>query len=73
MTACGVTMTTNVAPAEKTPQAEAATEEEVKKIVAQSIMDYLHELKMPKKVTDFDKARFITDLETFFRREQLID
>ena len=50
-----------------------ATEEEVKKIVAQSIMDYLHELKMPKKVTDFDKAKFIADLETFFRREQLID
>lgn len=50
-----------------------ATEEEVKKIVAQSIMDYLHELKMPKKVTDFDKARFIADLETFFRREHLID
>ena len=30
MTACGVTMTTNVAPAEETPQAEAVTEEEVK-------------------------------------------
>mgnify|MGYP003295629965 CR=1 FL=1 len=50
-----------------------ATEEEVKKIVAQSIMDYLRKLKMPKKVTDFDKEKFIADLETYFRKEHLID
>ena len=50
-----------------------ATEEEVKKIVAKSIMDYLRELKMPKKVTDFDNAKFIADLETYFRKEHLID
>ena len=50
-----------------------STEEEVKKIVAQSIMDYLRKLKMPKKVTDFDKEKFIADLETYFRKEHLMD
>lgn len=50
-----------------------AKEEEVKKIVAQSIIDFLHVLKMPKKVTDFDKDRFVTDMEAFFRKEQLIE
>lgn len=50
-----------------------ATEEEAKKIVAQSIIEFLHVLKMPKKVTDFDKDRFVADMEAFFREEQLID
>ncbi|MBR1514088.1 MAG: hypothetical protein IJ622_07345 [Bacteroidales bacterium] len=50
-----------------------ATEEEAKKIVAQSIIEFLHVLKMPKKVTDFDKDGFVADVEAFFRREHLID
>ncbi|MBR3729640.1 MAG: hypothetical protein IKN08_01850 [Bacteroidales bacterium] len=50
-----------------------ATEEEAKKIVAQSIIEFLHVLKMPKKVTDFDKDRFVADMEAFFREEQLMD
>lgn len=50
-----------------------ATEEVAKKIVAQSIIDFLHVLKMPKKVTDFDKDRFVADIEAFFREEHLID
>lgn len=41
-------------------------------VVAQSIMDSLRELKLPKKVQDFDLRAFEKDLEAFFINKGLI-
>ena len=42
--------------------------EELKRIVAFEVLNALHNLKVPKKVTDFDKGRFVADLDGLFRQ-----
>ena len=46
----------------------AAEDEELKRIVASEVLNMFHNLKVPKKVTDFDKDRFVTDLDGLFRQ-----
>jgi len=51
----------------------SATETESKKILAQEILNSLSNLdKLPKKVKDFDKERFKSDMEQFFKSENLL-
>ena len=49
-------------------QVLAAEDEELKRIVASEVLNMLHGLKMPKKVTDFDKDRFVADIDGLFRQ-----
>lgn len=46
----------------------AAEDEELRKMVAIEVLNTLHSLKPPKKVTDFDKDRFVADLDNFFNQ-----
>ena len=46
----------------------AAKDEELKRIVASEVLNTLHSLKIPKKVTDFDKDRFVADIGGLFRQ-----
>ena len=50
-----------------------ANEEAFCRIVATEVLNTLHTLKLPKKVTDFDKDRFVADVESVFKAEHLID
>lgn len=43
------------------------------KIVATEVLKTLRSLKPPKKVTDFDKDKFLTDVEEVFKAEHLIE
>ncbi len=42
-------------------------------IVASEVINTLRTVKLPKKVTDFNKERFVADLESYFRSEHLIE
>jgi hypothetical protein len=42
------------------------------KIVATKVLNTLRSLKLPKKVTDFDKDKFVTDVESVFLSEHYI-
>ena len=46
----------------------AAKDEEVKRIVASEVLNTFQNLKVPKKVTDFDKDRFVADIDGLFRQ-----
>jgi hypothetical protein len=49
------------------------SDEESKKILAKKIIESLENLdKLPKKVKDFDKERFMDDLKSFFEEQELI-
>lgn len=52
-------------------QVLAAEDEELKRIVASEVLNTLHSLKMPKKVTDFDKDRFVADIDRLFHQKFL--
>ena len=45
--------------------------EELKRIVASEVLNTLHDLKVPKKVTDFDKDRFVADIDRLFHQKFL--
>jgi hypothetical protein len=49
-------------------QVLAVEDEELKRKVASEVLNTLHNLKVPKKVTDFDKDRFVADLDRLFRQ-----
>lgn len=44
----------------------AAEGKELQKMVAKEVLNALHSLKLPKKVTDFDKDKFVADLDSLF-------
>lgn len=51
----------------------SSTDEESKKILAHEILNSLSNLNsLPKKVNNFDRERFKTDLKTFFKEQNLI-
>ena len=52
-------------------QVLAAEEEELKRIVASEVLNAFHNLKVPKKVTDFDKDRFMADIDRLFHQKFL--
>ena len=52
-------------------QVLASEEEELKRIVASEVLNALHNLKVPKKVTDFDKDRFVADIDRLFHQKYL--
>ena len=52
-------------------QVLASEEEELKRIVASEVLNALHNLKVPKKVTDFDKDRFEADIDRLFHQKYL--
>ena len=52
-------------------QVLASEEEELKRIVASEVLNALHNLKVPKKVTDFDKDRFVADIDGLFHQKFL--
>lgn len=52
-------------------QVLAAEGEELKRIVAFEVLNALHNLKVPKKVTDFDKDRFEADIDRLFHQKYL--
>lgn len=54
-------------------QVLTADDEALCKIVAIDVLNTLRTLKLPKKVTDFDKDRFVTDVESAFKTEHLIE
>ena len=45
-----------------------AEDEELKGIVASEVLNTFQNLKVPKKVTDFDKDRFVADIDGLFRQ-----
>lgn len=47
-------------------------DKELCRLVAKAVLDNLYALKLPKKVTDFDKERFVADVESVFRAEHLL-
>lgn len=49
-----------------------SVEADIKTYLTTSIIDTIKGLKMPKKVTDFDKDRFVADVESVFRAEHLL-
>ncbi len=49
-------------------QVLAAEGEELKRIVASEVLNTFQNLKVPKKVTDFDKDRFVADIGGLFRQ-----
>lgn len=54
-------------------QVLTADDETLCKIVAIDVLNTLRTLKLPKKVTDFDKDMFVTDVESAFKTEHLIE
>lgn len=52
-------------------QVLAAEGEELKRIVASEVLNTLYNLKVPKKVTDFDKDRFVADIDGLFHQKFL--
>ena len=46
----------------------AAEGKELQKMVAKEVLNVLHSLKLPKKVTDFDKDKFVADLDSLFNQ-----
>lgn len=54
-------------------QVLTANDEALCKIVAAEVLKALRSLKLPKKVTDFDKDKFVTDVEEVFITEHLIE
>jgi hypothetical protein len=46
----------------------AAEDKELRKLVAIEVLNTLHSLKLPKKVTDFDKDKFVADLDNLFNQ-----
>ena len=52
-------------------QALAAEDEELKRIVASEVLNTFQNLKVPKKVTDFDKDRFVADIDRLFHQKYL--
>jgi hypothetical protein len=54
-------------------QVLTADDEALCKIVAIDVLNTLRTLKLPKKVTDFDKDKFVTDVEEVFITEHLIE
>lgn len=51
----------------------AATETKSRKILAQEILNSLSNLDaLPKKVKDFDKEKFKSDMKTFFKEQDLV-
>ena len=50
-------------------QVLAAEDKELRKMVAIEILNTLRFMKLPKKVTDFDKDRFVADLEESFWKQ----
>lgn len=46
----------------------AAEGKELQKMVAKEVLNALHSLKLPKKVTDFDKDKFVADLDSLFNQ-----
>lgn len=51
----------------------AAEDKELQKMVAIEVLKTLHSLKLPKKVIDFDKSRFVKDVEALFQSKYLIE
>ena len=49
-------------------QVLVAEDEELKRIVASEVLNTFQNLKVPKKVTDFDKDRFVADIGGLFRQ-----
>ena len=49
-------------------QVLVAEGEELKRIVASEVLNTFHNLKMPKKVKDFDKDRFVADIDGLFHQ-----
>lgn len=50
-----------------------SSDEDSKKLLVEKILEsFLHLDKLPKKVKDFDKEKFKTDVEKFFREQGLI-
>lgn len=47
-------------------QVLSAEDEELKRIVASEVLNMFQDLKVPKKVTDFAKDRFVADLDGLF-------
>ncbi len=47
-------------------------DEELRKIVAKEVLNTLRSMKLPKKVTDFDKDRFVADITSLFKLEHLL-
>ena len=52
-------------------QVLAAEGEELKRIIASQVLNTLYNLKVPKKVTDFDKDRFVADIDGLFHQKYL--
>ena len=52
-------------------QVLAAEDEELKRIVASEVLNTFQNLKVPKKVTDFDKDRFVADIDRLFHQKFL--
>ena len=48
-----------------------AEDEELKRIVASEVLNTFQNLKVPKKVTDFDKDRFVADIDRLFHQKFL--
>jgi hypothetical protein len=49
-------------------QVLAAEDEELKRIVASEVLNTFKNLKVPKKVTDFDKDCFVADIDGLYRQ-----
>ena len=47
--------------------------EELRKIVAKEVLTILQNTKPPKKVTDFDKDKFVADIESYFKLKNMIE
>ena len=54
-------------------QVLAAEGDELRKMVATEVINNLRTLKIPTKVTDFEKDKFVADVESYFKSEHLID
>jgi hypothetical protein len=52
-------------------QVLAAEDEELKRIVASEVLNTFQNLKVPKKVTDFDNDRFVADIDRLFHQKFL--
>ena len=52
-------------------QVLVAEDEELKRIVASEVLNTFQNLKVPKKVTDFDKDRFVADIDRLFHQKFL--
>lgn len=49
----------------------SVSDKESRKILESKILTSIAELKLPKKVKDFDKERFRQDLEDYFKEQEL--